>query len=206
MNATWAHRNAGVGARLCQALVLHVLHQQSRLGAQHSTTLTTQQRPAQHTPQCHTHDTAEPAWRTAQRHTHNSRARLHTHRSATLTTAQPAPHAAAPHSQQQSLARHTTRRCTHDAAEAAILRPCLVKRCGSLSRVQCLLGIKGCYTAWHPQWAEYRVPGISRGRAGPAYHHPRLSAWRISLPLLPCLGSVGLMALIPSGPSTRGHS
>ena len=124
-------------------------------------------------------------------HSQHCRDQLHT-RSATLTT-------------QQSLARHTTRRCTHDAAEAAILRPCLVKRCGSLSRVQCLLGIKGCYTAWHPQWAEYRVPGISRGRAGPAYHHPRLSAWRISLPLLPCLGSVGLMALIPSGPSTRGH-
>ena len=59
---------------------------------------------------------------------------------------------------------------------------------------------------WHPQWEEYRILGIrSGGRAGPAYHHPWLPAWRISLRLLACLGSIGLMALIPSGPSTRGH-
>ena len=102
-----------------------------------------------------------------------SRVRLGAQHNATLTTAEhSSTHAAVPHSRQQSPARHTTQRHTHDTAEAAVLRPYLIKRCGSLSGVQCLLGINGCYTVWHPQRAEYRVPRIGRGRTGPAYHHP----------------------------------
>ena len=209
----------------------------ARLSTQHKATLTTQQSPTPHTPQCHTHNSRaqlhtrrsatlttrqRPARHTAQRHTHNSRARLCTHRSATHNTTEPgSTHAAAPHSQQQSPAPNTPQRHTHNTAETSLahsttlhsrhswgssLRPYLIKRCRSLPRVQCLLGINGCYMVWHPQREEYRILGIrSGGRTGPAYHHPWLPAWRISLPLLPCLGSIGLMALIPSGPSTRGH-
>ena len=181
-------RRSGPKTVTCSGLTMYCASR-VRLGAQHNATLTTQQSLTQHTTQRYTHDTAEPSSaHAAAPHSRHSRARLRTRRSATLTTQQrPAPHTPQRHTHnsrarlgtrcsatlttQQSLTRHTTQRHTHDTAEASVLRPYLIRGAGpypGCSVYLVLMAVIWCGILS----GQNRVPRISRGRTGPAYHHP----------------------------------